>query len=61
MDVCRTQAPPSFPVAQDHTAECWLLDPTRADAAAAATSAAGAAGRAIPDGLGDAVALGGSA
>jgi len=40
MDICRTEAPPSFPVDVDHTAECWLLDPARTDAAAASRAAA---------------------
>jgi peptide/nickel transport system ATP-binding protein len=44
MDICRTEAPPSFPVADDHTAECWLLDPGRTEAAGAATRAAAVSG-----------------
>jgi peptide/nickel transport system ATP-binding protein len=48
MDVCRTEAPPSFPVEDGHTAECWLLDPARAEAGATARSLAGPADRGTP-------------
>jgi peptide/nickel transport system ATP-binding protein len=39
MDICREQQPPSFPVAEDHSADCWLLDPQRRDDAPATGAA----------------------